>query len=54
MVTLENLSWWDNVTFVLNDYRVALARVHPRMVCEDMIEDEVERLTAELPYRAIL
>lgn len=46
----NDLSWWDDVTFVLNDYRVTLAWVHPRMVYEDRIDEEVDRLTADLPY----
>lgn len=46
----DRLSWWDDVTFILNDYRVALAWTHPRMEFEDAIDTEVARLTADLPH----
>ena len=45
----SRLSWWDDVTFILNDYRVTLAWVHPRMAYEDMIDEEVARMTADFP-----
>lgn len=50
----SRLSWWDDVTFVLNDYRVALTWIHPRMAYEDMIKDEVARMTAEMPAPDIM
>lgn len=50
----RKLSWWDHVTFILNDYRVALAWVHPRKVYDDLIGDEVSRLTADFPCPAIM
>lgn len=45
----DRLTWWDDVTFVLSDYRVALAWTHPRMAYEDAIDAEADRLTADLP-----
>ncbi|NMM38333.1 MAG: hypothetical protein HHJ09_12660 [Glaciimonas sp.] len=45
----DRLTWWDDVTFVLNNYRVALAWTHPRMAYEDAIDAEADRLTADLP-----
>ncbi len=50
----SRLSWWDDVTFILNDYRVALAWIHPRMAYEDMIADEVARITANFPAPDIM
>jgi hypothetical protein len=32
-------TWWTDTAFVLNDYRVAVAFVHPRMVYEDKVEE---------------
>ena len=45
----DRLTWWDDVTFVLSDYRVALAWTHPRMAYEDAIDAEADRLTTDLP-----
>jgi hypothetical protein len=42
------LTWWDDVTFILNDYRVSLAWTHPRTAYEDAIDAETDRLTADL------
>jgi hypothetical protein len=42
----DRLTWWDDVTFIVNDYRVALAWIHPRMAYEDAIDAEADRLTA--------
>jgi hypothetical protein len=44
----ERLTWWDDVAFILNDYRVELAWHHPRMAYEDAIEAEVDRLVLDL------
>ena len=46
----DRLTWWDDVHFILNDYRVMLAWIHPRMAFEDAIECETDRLTAHLPF----
>jgi len=46
----DRLSWWDDVTFILNDYRVALAWHHPRMAFEDAIDDEALRLAVDIPF----
>jgi hypothetical protein len=50
----DRLTWWDDVTFVMNDYRVALAWTHPRMAYDDAIDTETDRLTADLPHENIL
>lgn len=50
----SRLTWWDDVTFILNDYRVALAWIHPRMAYEDMIEDAVTGMTADIPAPDIM
>lgn len=42
------------MTFILNDYRVALAWIHPRMAYEDMIEDAVTGMTADIPTPDIM
>jgi hypothetical protein len=47
------LSWWDDVTFIVNDYRVALAWVHPRMEYQDRIQDEALALTEHLRPRKL-
>ena len=41
-------TWWDDVGFILNDYRVTVLLVHPRMRYRDLIEDEAHRLTDHL------
>lgn len=35
----NELSWWDDVQFILGDLRVAVAWQHPRHVYQGMIED---------------
>ena len=40
----DRLTWWNDVTFIMNDYRVALAWTHPRMAYEDTIDTEADRL----------
>ncbi|WP_233863014.1 hypothetical protein [Paraburkholderia adhaesiva] len=42
----EDLSWWDDVGFILNDRRVIVHWVHPRYVYSNAIED---RAQAEIP-----
>lgn len=44
----DRLTWWDDVTFIINDYRVALAWTHPRMAFEDAIDSETDRQTEHL------
>lgn len=44
----NGLSWWDNFTFIINDYRVSVARIHPRMVYQDRIQDEAFQQTEHL------
>src|SRR5437899_1038216 len=50
----ERMTWWDDVTFIVNDYRVALAWTHPRIAFEDAIGAEADRLTADLTYVDIM
>lgn len=43
---LENpstLSWWDEVDFIINDYRVKVAWIHPRFAYQNFIEAEAVR-----------
>ena len=47
-VAPDALTWWDDVGFILNDYRVSVHLVHPRMRYQDLIEDEAHRLTDHL------
>lgn len=35
-----NLSWWDDVDFVLNNYRVSVEWIHPRQDYLDHVESE--------------
>ena len=42
------LTWWDDVTFIMNDYRVAVTWIHPRMAYEDIIKDEAYKNIAHL------
>jgi hypothetical protein len=50
----ERLTWWDDVAFILNDYRVELAWHHPRMAYEDAIEAEQAMRTANFEIRPFL
>ncbi len=43
---MERLTWWDDVTFIVNDYRAALIWTHPRMAYEDAIDTEADRSTS--------
>lgn len=47
-VAPDKLTWWDDVGFILNDYRVSVHLVHPRMRYHDLIEEEALRLTDHL------
>lgn len=37
--TSNDLSWWDDCAFVLNDYRVNLAWLHPRMCFNELVKE---------------
>lgn len=42
MYDIENpqkFSWWDDVTFILNDYRVNVAWIHPRYAYSNKVEE---------------
>ena len=48
---LENastLSWWDEVDFILNDYRVIVAWNHPRFAYQKFIESEAGKSITHL------
>lgn len=47
-VAPDALTWWDDVGFILNDYRVSVHLVHPRQHYLDLIEDEAHQLTDHL------
>jgi hypothetical protein len=38
--TSSNLTWWEDVEFILNDYRVNVACIHPRLDYLDSIKTE--------------
>ena len=42
------LSWWDDVDFILNDYRVIVAWIHPRQEYKDYVETEAHKSVAHL------
>jgi hypothetical protein len=42
------LSWWEDVSFILNDYLVQVAWIHPRMAFKDRAEDDAHRKVAHL------
>lgn len=43
----EKLSWWDDVLFILNDYRVNVAWTHPRYVYKSMVDESAYRALAK-------
>lgn len=47
-VASDKLTWWDDVGFILNDYRVFVHLVHPRMRYHDLIEEKALRITDHL------
>lgn len=47
-VNMSKLSWWDDVGFILNDYLVQVAWVHPRMVFSDQLESEAHKRVQHL------
>ena len=42
------LSWWDDVSFILSDYLVQVAWIHPRMAFKDRAEDDAHKKVAHL------
>lgn len=45
---VAKLSWWDDVSFILNDYLVQVAWIHPRMAFKDRAEDDAHNKVAHL------
>lgn len=45
---MTKLSWWDDVSFILNDYLVQVAWIHPRMAFKDRAEKDVHKKVAHL------
>ncbi|MBX9675937.1 MAG: hypothetical protein K2V71_04950 [Methylotenera sp.] len=45
---MTRLSWWDDVSFILNDYLVQVSWVHPRMAFKDQIDEEAHNKVAHL------
>ena len=45
---ITKLSWWDDVSFILNDYLVQVAWIHPRMAFKDRAEDDAHKKVAHL------
>ena len=43
-----SLSWWCDVDFILNDYRVVVAWIHPRQDYQYYIESEAKKSVAHL------
>ena len=43
-----SLSWWCDVDFILNDYRVVVAWIHPRQDYQYYIESEAHKSVAHL------
>lgn len=47
----ERLSWWDDFGFVLNDYKVSVAWIHPRKQYSDEVEDLAHSIALKkFPY----
>jgi hypothetical protein len=42
------LSWWDDVSFILSNYLVQVAWIHPRMAFKDRAEDDAHKKVAHL------
>ncbi|PPD47048.1 MAG: hypothetical protein CTY14_05335 [Methylotenera sp.] len=45
---LTKLTWWDDVSCILNNYLVDIAWIHPRMAFKDQAEDEAHKMVAHL------
>lgn len=45
---LTELSWWDDVSYILNDYLVNISWIHPRMAFKDQTEDDAHKRIAHL------
>jgi hypothetical protein len=40
----SQLTWWDDVAFLMNDHRVLVSWIHPRMAFEEALEKDADRL----------
>ncbi len=49
---MPKLSWWNEVSFILNDYLVQVAWIHPRMAFKDRAEDDAYKKVAHLDRSA--
>lgn len=47
-VDMAKLSWWEDVSFILSDYLVQVAWIHPRMAFKDRAEDDAHKKVAHL------
>lgn len=47
----QKLTWWTDTAFVLNNYRVAVSFIHPRMAFEDAIDEAAHANVAHLYKR---
>ena len=45
---MTKLSWWDDVSYILNDYLVQVAWIHPRMAFKDRAEKDAHKKVARL------
>lgn len=45
---LTELSWWDDVSCILNDYLVTISWIHPRMAFKDQAENEAHKRVTHL------
>ncbi len=45
---MTKLSWWNDVSFILNDYLVQVAWIHPRMAFKDWAEDDAYKKVVHL------
>lgn len=48
---IKELSWWDDVGFILNGRRIMVWWIHPRMKYADTIEDMAWKAAGEPPLR---
>jgi hypothetical protein len=45
---MAKLSWWEDVSFILSDYLVQVAWIHPRMAFKDRAEEDAHKKVAHL------